>query len=179
MLKKDEFLALIVLFHLPSLLLAQDLINSDSLRILHLRAAREIMVYSPTCALVTQDESGTARVRTMDPFQPDEDFTIWLATNPRSRKVNEIKKNERVSLYYTGADNTGYVTVYGIAYIVNDQTEKDKRWKNEWSAFYSNRSDEYVLIKVIPVKLEVINYRHGINGDAVTWQPATVLFNHP
>lgn len=140
-------------------------------------AAREIIKGSGKCALITLDEKGLPQVRTMDPFEPESDFTIWLATNPKSRKVNQIKSNSNVTLYYTDKNDNGYVSIYGIAELVNDQQEKDKRWKKEWNDFYPNRTDGYLLIKVIPTRLEVINYSRGINGNPDTWQPAVVYFN--
>lgn len=114
----------------------------------------------------------------MDPFKPDKDFVVWLATNPNSRKVKEIKKNETVTLYYQDGEN-GYVSLYGKATLVNDQFEKDKHWKDDWSAYYPNRKEAYLLIKIVPTKLEVISYKRGINGDAKTWQPASFVFQKP
>ncbi len=165
-----------VLLYLPSLISAQDSAASDALRLNILNAAREIISSSPTCALITIDGNGNARVRTMDPFPPDEHFIVWLATNPKSRKVDEIKNNGKVSLYYSGSDGNGYVTLYGYARIVDDQTEKKKRWKEEWADFYPNRPHDYLLIQFKPTSIEVINYRHGINGNPETWQPASLHF---
>ncbi len=142
-----------------------------------LSAARQIMEASPTCVLITLDKK-TPRARTMDPFKPDKDFVVWLATNPNSRKVKEIKKNETVTLYYQDGEN-GYVSLYGKATLVNDQFEKDKHWKDDWSAYYPNRKEAYLLIKIVPTKLEVISYKRGINGDAKTWQPASFVFQKP
>lgn len=142
-----------------------------------LSSAREIMEASPTCVLITLDKK-TPRARTMDPFKPDKDFIVWMATNPNSRKVNEIKKNGTVTLYYQDEEN-GYVSLYGKAMLVNDQVEKDKRWKDEWTAYYPNRNEAYLLIKVVPEKLEVINYRRGIKGNAKTWKPEIFMFQRP
>jgi general stress protein 26 len=150
-------------------------VNNDREQILE--AAREIIQASGKCALITLDENGLPQVRTMDPFEPESDFTIWLATNPRSRKVSQLKNNPNVTLYYADKNDNGYVSVYGSAELVNDQQEKDKRWKEEWKDFYPNQTDGYLLIKVIPARLEVINYSRGINGNPDTWQPAQVYFN--
>ena len=112
----------------------------------------------------------------MDPFPPDQDFTIWLATNPESRKVVQLKKNAKVILYYTDPTNNGYVAVYGKAALVNDAHEKARHWKEEWRPYYPNRDSHYLLIKVVPTYLEVINYKRGFKGDAKTWQPARAKF---
>ncbi len=142
-----------------------------------LLATKEIIEASGTCALITLDENNLPQVRTMDPFLPESDYTIWLATNPTSRKASQIRNNPNVTLYYTDKNDNGYVSIYGIAELVNDQQEKDKRWKEEWKDFYPNRTDSYLLIKVVPTHLEVINYSRGINGNPKTWQPAVVYFN--
>ncbi len=166
-----SILTLLLVLGASPLLYSQDTAQQKILKV-----AREMMNNSGTCALVTLDENGNPRVRTMDPFLPEADFTVWLATNPKSRKVKELTKNSSVALHYTDQNENGYVTLYGKAFLVNDQTEKDKRWKTEWINFYGNRTTEYLLIKVIPQRLEVINYKHGIPGDSITWKPAVVIF---
>ena len=55
--------------------------------------AREIMTAARYCALITLDSSGRPQARTVDPFPPDENMVVWLGTNPRSRKVAEIRRN--------------------------------------------------------------------------------------
>jgi general stress protein 26 len=65
----------------------------------------------------------------MDAFAPGEDLVVWLGTNPKSRKVAEIRHNNRVALYYFVATERSYVTITGIARLVNDPQEKAKRWK--------------------------------------------------
>ncbi len=139
-------------------------------------AAREIMTSTETCALITLDDEGLPRVRTMDPFLPESDFTVWFGTNSKSRKVAQIKKDPRVTLYYLEKDRSGYVMLHGMAELVNNPEEKEKRWKDEWTDFYPNKSDDYLLIKVSPEWMEVISYKHGIQGDPVTWEPPRITF---
>jgi general stress protein 26 len=154
----------------------QEVPPGDTTRQFLLTAAREIIKSAGKVALITQDENGTPQIRTMDPFEPETDFTVWLATHPNTRKVQQIKNNPSVTLYYPDKMDKGYVVIHGIAELVNDQKEKDTRWKGEWKNFYANRTDAYLLIKVTPHYLELINYNHGISGDPKTWQPAMVRF---
>jgi general stress protein 26 len=141
-----------------------------------LAAAREIMEAARYCGLVTFDESGNARVRTMDPFLPDDDWSIWMGTNRGSRKVRDIEGDPRVTLYYYSPDHVGYLAVYGTARLVDDPGEKASRWKDEWEGFYPDREAQYLLIQVIPDRLEVINYSRTIEGDPETWEPPSVEF---
>ncbi|MBE0652182.1 MAG: pyridoxamine 5'-phosphate oxidase family protein, partial [Bacteroidales bacterium] len=113
----------------------------------------------------------------MDPFLPESDFTVWFGTNPKSRKVDQIKNDPGVTLYYLDSDASGYVMIHGTAQIVNDQQEKENRWKAEWEAFYPNKTEDYLLIKVSPEWMEVISYAYGIVGDPETWEPPIVVFD--
>lgn len=140
-------------------------------------AAHEIMQAATTCALITLDEEGKTRVRTMDPFLPEENFTVWLGTNSNSRKVKQIKKQPTVTLYYLDSDASGYVVIEGTAELIDDKAAKEKWWKKEWEAFYPNKADTYLLIKITPQWMEVSSTPRGIFSDPNTWQPQKVVFN--
>jgi len=139
-------------------------------------AAREIMTTTRYCALITTDSRGITHARTMDAFAPDDQMIVWLATNPRSRKVAEIRRHPRVTLYYFDRESQAYVTINGIARLVNDASEKARHWKDDWKAFYPSRDKDYLLIQVSPARLEVVNTKTGIVGDALKWQPPSVIF---
>ena len=144
-----------------------------------LAAAREIMQTARYCALITTDARGRSTARTMDAFEPEAKMVVWLATNRRSRKVSELRRNPRVTLYYFDREDQAYVTIYGVGRLVNDPKEKASHWKTEWAAFYPDRNRDYLLIQVRPEKLEVVNTKKGITGDSQAWQPPTVTFKHP
>lgn len=141
-----------------------------------IKAAREIMGAARYCALVTLDTLGRPYARTMDPFPPDENMVVWFGTNPNSRKVRQIRRNQRVTLYYFDRENQEYVTILGKARVVTDAKEKSKWWKEEWQAFYPDRSKGYLLIAVTPDKLEVVSEKKGILGDPRAWTPPSVTF---
>ena len=138
--------------------------------------AREIMKTARYCALITLDSAGRPHARTMDPFPPEENMVVWLATNPKSRKVAELRRNQRVTLYYFVREDQAYVTISGRARIVADAREKARHWKDEWKDFYPDRN--YLLIAVTPEKLEVISVKQRIIGDSITWTPPAVTFRN-
>lgn len=138
--------------------------------------AREIMRSAENCALVSIDEEGRARVRTMDPFAPDSSFVVWLGTSAKSRKVSQIEKKSAVTLYYLTPDNTSYVCIYGEAFLVNDSTSKEIYWRKKWEDFYPDRKKDYLLIKVVPQLIEVLSYREGLYKDTINWQPFSITF---
>lgn len=169
-------LLLLSIVALPSLTLGQEQKTKQEHRDRLIAAAREIMAAARYCALITLDSVGRPQARTMDPFPPGEDMVIWFGTNPRSRKVAEIRKNQRVTLYYFDAQGQGYVTISGTARLVDDPNEKARRWKDEWKSFYPDREKGYLLIAVTPENLEAVSESKGITGHPNTWEAPSVTF---
>ena len=141
-----------------------------------LSASRDIMSAARYVALATVDEEGRPAVRAMDAAAPDDDMTVWLATNPRSRKVSQIRAEPRVALYYLDADGPGYVTLVGTARLIDEPAQKARHWKESWTPFYTDRDESVLLIQVTPLWLEVVSVPHGVNGDPETWRADIVEF---
>tara|TARA_B100000795_G_scaffold20395_1_gene13615 strand:- start:838 stop:1401 length:564 start_codon:yes stop_codon:yes gene_type:complete len=138
--------------------------------------AKEIMTNAKYCAFITIDSLGVANARAMDPFLPDENFTVWMATKPSSLKVKQLQGNNNVTLYYFDEQSVSYVTLQGIASIINSRNEKEIFWKKEWKNFYKNRTSDYTLIKFIPKTGSVISEKYKILGDSITWKTPTINF---
>ncbi len=137
-------------------------------------AAREIMAAQTYCALVTIDETGRPQVRTMNPFPPEEDMSVWFATNTRSRKVREIRRDPRVALYYSNhATAIGYVQITGHAVLVDDKQEILKRKRAYWDQAFPGLQN-LVLVKVVPERLDVLNYKAGVQADPETWRTPSI-----
>lgn len=175
----QTFKFLVVLCLLPlangasALVSAQQLTSRDRALI---EAAREIITTARYCTLITVTSGGRAEARTMDPLAPDDQMMIWLGTNPRSRKVTEILRNPHVTLYYFDLQSQAYVTIQGMARLVNAQKAKTQHWKEDWSAFYPDREKGFLLIAVTPIRMEVVNVKKGVVGDSIEWRPPTVDF---
>jgi general stress protein 26 len=140
-------------------------------------AAREIMGLQKYCALITVDSTGQPHARTMNPFPPDSNMVVWIATNSRTRKAAEMMKSPRVCVYYADHGHaSGYVALYGRAVLVNDDQEKLKRKREYWNQAFPDWK-YLLLIKVVPERLEVINYRRGMLNDPTTWSPPSIEFD--
>ena len=174
-LQKTIYPILLTFLLMPTEGFSQNVETTDSTNNILISAAREIMVSAETCALITLDDKGRARVRAMDAFDPETDLTVWFGTNSKSRKVNQIKNDPRVTLYYLDSDASGYVMIHGIAELIDNKKEKEKYWKDEWEDFYPNKAETYLLIKVSPIWMEISSAPRSIIGDTVTWQPPKVL----
>lgn len=137
-------------------------------------AARELMASQKYCALITLDETGRPSVRTMNPFPPDEDMSVWFATKDVTRKIKEIKRDPRVTVYYSDhAQAAGYVAITGRAELITDMAIIKQRWRDYWTTAFPDPKS-IVLIRVVPEKLDVLYYKKGMQGDSVTWRTPSV-----
>jgi general stress protein 26 len=147
--------------------------SDDSL----LTIARAIIDSAESRTLISVDAKGKPRARTMSPFPPEKNWIIWLGTSTKSRKVKEIKNNPNVIVFYYDSDSWSYVSVGGKATLVNNPDKKAQYWKEGWKRFYPDRDKDYILIKVIPERLEVCSFKHRLFWDPETKMPAFVLFD--
>ena len=143
-----------------------------------LAAARSIIAKARFGTFVTLGAKGEPRARIVDPFAPDSSFTVWVATNSATRKVNEIRRDARVVLLWFEPGNPGYVSLSGRARLVSDLSEREKHWNDDWKGLYRDRNhgDDYLLIRVTPVHMEVVSYGRGMVGDPKTWRPVMLDF---
>lgn len=150
----------------------QPSVNRDTV----ILAAHEIINETTYCGLVTVDSLGQPQIRTMNPFPVKDDFVIWFATARTSRKVREIKNNQKVCVYFANhLSAKGYVNINGSATVIDDKELLVKMKRDYWNGI-QGWQDRFVLIKIIPRSIEVINYKHGINNDPGTLRAPTISF---
>jgi general stress protein 26 len=130
------------------------------------------------CFLVTTGEvEHTTSARLMQPFEPEDDFTIWFGASPHSRKVREIKQNDLVTLGYAHPPDGAYVSIYGVATIVGDIESRRQYWRESFKPFWPDgpQSEDYILIRVVPSKIEVMNIEEGVSPDPYGLKPEVLI----
>ena len=137
--------------------------------------SKDLMKQAYFGTLITMDAQEQPRARVLETFEPDNEFVIWMGTNPHSRKVQQIQNNPTATLHYFDKALMGYVSLMGKAYMVNNDSIKVIEWKNGWERFYPNRKKDYMLIKFVPETLEFIGIVKGYTGDKKTWAPHNVI----
>lgn len=171
-------LALLLALLMPSAARAQVSRSIQHSRSEIIAAAMDVMHQARYCTFVTIGEDGHPQARIVDPIAPDADFTVWIATNPLTRKVNQVRRNARVTLLCFDAATSSYVTVLGRGTLVADSAEKQRHWKAEWARIYPNGAggSDVMLIRVMPIRLEIVSDSRGMVGDPKTWLPVAIDF---
>ena len=143
-----------------------------------LRAAREVAEKARYATFITLGEDGQPQARIVDALGPDEDFVVWVGTNPATRKVAEIAKDPRVTLSFFDPAGPAYVTLVGTVRVETESAVKAKHWKSTWAPFYKNeyRGVDFVLLAVTPRRLEIVSEAHGLINDPKNWRPVSIDF---
>ena len=139
-------------------------------------AAFDVMKAARYCTLITIGGDGQPQARIVDPLVAESEGRIWIATNPLTRKVDEIKRDSRVTLMFFNQSANEYVTVLARATVVTDPVRKAAHWKAEWKPFYKEQTagPDFMLFEVTPSRLEVSSPRHKLNNDPKTWRPVVI-----
>ena len=171
----NKLLIITVFLSLPVFSQNQNIsadISSDSL----FKVAHMIIDSARCSVLVSVDEEGRPHAREMDPFDPDENMVIWFATNPNTRKVQQIRNNPNVAVFYYDTKGMSYVSINGKAELVNDPAEKERHWKTYWKRYYPDRDKDMILIKVIPERMELISYKYKLFWKNESFMPQYIEF---
>ena len=107
---------------------------------------------------------------------PDADFTVWIGTNPATRKVADLARDPRATVQFFEPNLPAYVTFTGSASLVTDPEVKAVHFKEEWGPFYKDRfrGHDFALLKFVPQRLEIVSQSHGLVNDPKTWRPVTI-----
>ncbi len=132
-----------------------------------LEAVRNTMEQAGLCFLITVNEKGEAGSRLMQPFPPEDDLTVWLGADAGSNKVKEIQRHQLVTLSYQEPRENAYVSLMGQASIVREVSLRKKYWREEFRAYWPGGPDgqDYILIRVSPYKIEVMNFERNITPE--------------
>jgi general stress protein 26 len=144
----------------------------ESLELL-LESIRETMRATPYCFLITLDEIGQPQARLMRWMEQEPDLTLWLVTSPETRKVQELRSNNRATIACYDPLGEGYVTLAGRVRLVSAPTEKRDHWQPEWEDFFPAGPEDTssILLEFVPTRVEVMSFYRHLATIPFTFQP--------
>ncbi len=129
------------------------------------KACLELIGRADAAILTTVDKRGFPQTRAMlnlhNPKQypslisflgNQDDFTLYFTTYTRSDKMEQIRNNPRVSVYYCDAPIYHGLMLGGEIEIVTDPGIKKALWQDDWTMYYRNGVDgpEYGVLRLRP-----------------------------
>ncbi|MFQ6083395.1 MAG: pyridoxamine 5'-phosphate oxidase family protein [Candidatus Aminicenantia bacterium] len=140
------------------------------------RLSLELMEIAEAAYLTTIDRDGFPQTRAMFNLRRKEqfpglselfdkhqdDFLIYFTTNTSSLKMDQIKKNPAVSVYYCKPNEWRGLMLGGMIEIVTDPDLKKAIWQEGWEMYYPGGVDDpdYTILRVFPM---FAKYYHQLN----------------
>lgn len=114
---------------------------------------KELANTADICMFTTALTTLPLTSRPMSTQTVDDEGNLWFLSKKSSEKNAEIKKDNRVQLFYASRGNAEYLSVYGEATISTDKKKAEELWTPIAKAWFSEGVDdpELSIIKVTPL----------------------------
>ena len=132
----------------------------------------ELMETAEACYLTTLDNnfpqtramlnlrnsSHYPKLKTFFKTQNDH-YIVYFTTNTASQKINQIKRNPNVSVYYARPVAWQGLMLGGQIRIISDPDIKNAIWQDNWSMYYpQGKTDaDYAILELKPKVLKLYN----------------------
>ena len=82
----------------------------------------------------------------------EKEFIIYISTNTSSSKIEHVKRNPKINVYYCDPENFKGVMFGGEVDIIDDMDIKSKIWLDWWNRYYPEglEDPDYALLKLSP-----------------------------
>jgi len=149
------------------------------------RLSLELLETAEAAILTTIDEEGFPQTRAMFNLRRKEqfpgladifknhhnDYLVYFTTNTSSPKVAFIRKDPKVSVYYSKASEFRGLMLSGEIEIVTDQSEKEAIWQPGWERYYPGGvlDPDHTVLRLAPMKAKYYHqlklFHFDLNGE--------------
>ena len=126
----------------------------------------ELMKVAEAAYLSTIDSDGFPQTRVMGNLrnaeqnpglieifsEHSEDFLIYLPTSASSAKIEQIRANPKVSVYFCNPSEISGLMLAGSVEIVSDSSLKKQIWQDGWEVYWPDGVDgpEFTVLRLLP-----------------------------
>ncbi len=142
-----------------------------------LKKMKEIAEGTQTCFFCTDIKTGSPlAVRPMQVQKVDDTGCFWFLSSKDSNKDSEIHHDDHVHLFFQESHHSGFLNVYGEAFISEDKAKIKELWDPILKAWFTEGEDDprISVIKVVPTEAYYWDNKHG-NAIAFIKQTASAV----
>ena len=132
----------------------------------HIRKLGELIKDIRIAMLTTMDDGGVHRSRPMATQQVEFDGDLWFFTGKTSPKMSEIRAEQNVNVSFANPDKNIFVSVSGVAEIVDDGAKAKELWSPAYKAWFPDGLDDPDLA-LLKVHVEQAEYWDSPGSAAV------------
>lgn len=119
------------------------------------------------CMFCTKVDEMPFATRPMSTLEVDDEGVFWFFSADKSHKNWEIHQDRQVQLIYAKPNSSEFMSVYGKAQIVHDNTKIDELWNPMAKAWFKEGKMDPNLT-LIMVKPEHAHYWDTLFGKMIT-----------
>jgi len=116
--------------------------------------------------MLTTISDGKLHSRPMSTQEMDENGDLWFFTQDDSRKIEEIKADNRINAAYSDPDGNTFVSVFGGAEVVKDRAKIEELWSPIYKAWFPEGLDD-PHVCLLRVHVEDAEYWDAPNSKIV------------
>jgi general stress protein 26 len=116
--------------------------------------------------LTSISEDGSLHSRPMTLQEIDSEGNLWFFTSVDGEKSHEIEKEVHVNLAFSQPKDNTYVSVSGIAEVIQDRAKAEKLWSPVLKAWFPKGLEDPELA-LLKVSMETAEYWDAPNGTMV------------
>jgi general stress protein 26 len=96
-----------------------------------------------------------------------DDFLVYFTTNTSSPKIDHIKKNPKVSIYYCKPGEFRGLMLSGEMETVTDRAEKEKVWQKGWEMYYPGgvHDPDHTVLRLRPLAAKCYHQLKSFHFD--------------
>jgi general stress protein 26 len=122
-----------------------------------LKKLRELMKDIDFCMLTTVSEDGTLLSRPMSTQEVEFDGDLWFFTADNTGKADDIRRERQVNVSYALPDKHRFVSVSGLATLVNDRAKMKELWSPVYKVYFPEGLEDPDL-RLIKVHVQQAEY---------------------
>jgi len=98
--------------------------------------SNELVENSKIVMVGTNGENGYPNIKAMMRLKHDGLKKFWLSTNTSTKRVQALKKDNKVCLYFVDEDKFAGLMLVGTIEILQDRTSKEMLWSDGCEIYY-------------------------------------------
>lgn len=102
----------------------------------------ELAGRSDIVMLANIDRDGYPHIRAMLKVENEGLDTIWMITNTSSDKIGQLKRNNKVCLYFVDFEKWMGLTLVGTLDILQDAESRKRCWRKGFEKYYPGGIDD-------------------------------------
>ncbi len=129
-----------------------------------LKKIKEIAEGTESCFFCTNIKTGSPMaVRPMSVQKVDDSGNLWFLSSNDSHKDAEIKQDDHVHLLFQESHHSGFLNIYGEAFISEDKEKIKELWEPILKTWFTGGVDDprISVIKVTPSEAYYWDNKHG------------------